>query len=293
MKPLSGISTIIDHYDALLLDLWGVVHDGSHLYPGVHAVIEKLHAAGKKIIFVSNAPRRAKKVIAVLTSLGVERELYEEAISSGEVGYQWLQSVTPAQAGVQIAGMDSGFRRNDDKRWGKNYYYIGPSKDADILDGLDYRRVDDLKETDFLLNVGFGSEEQSSEDVMPLLRAAKAQQLPMLCLNPDLEVVKQTGEIFPCAGVIARDYERLNGEVKYFGKPYKEIYEWCADKLGKGKILAIGDSISTDIKGACDFGIDSVLVTGGILKKKSADEIEAMCVAQNVAPTFIAPNLSW
>jgi HAD superfamily hydrolase (TIGR01459 family) len=274
MKTLPGLSAIIDHYDALLLDLWGVVHDGTQLYPGVHEVMTTLRAQKKKIIMVSNAPRRSVKASAVLTKLGIEPALYDHVITSGELGFQWVAS-----------GACS---------WGKRYYYIGPSKDADVLEGLDYTRADDLKEADFLLNVGFGSEEEQADDLKPLLRAAKALALPMLCLNPDLEVVKITGERFACAGVLANDYERMGGKVTYFGKPFPAVYDYCLKllTLPKNKILAIGDGIATDIAGAIDFGIDAVLITGGIFKKDE-HAIEELCHKHHAVPQFVMPHLQW
>ncbi|MGE0754235.1 MAG: TIGR01459 family HAD-type hydrolase [Alphaproteobacteria bacterium] len=273
MKYINSLSSIIDSYDALILDLWGVVHDGTHLYPGILEVLRELKAAGKKVIFLSNAPRRAHKVVAVLEQLGVGSALYQEAMSSGEMGYRWLAQ---------------------ELRWGPDYYYIGPSKDADVVDGLEYKRLDDIKLADFLLNVGFGSEEQNSDDWMPLLRAAKGQSLPMLCLNPDLEVVKQSGERFACAGELAGRYAQLGGEVKWFGKPYPEVYDYCLHALGttKERVLAIGDSLHTDIQGAVDADIDCVLVTGGILKPQ-AHRIEELCREHQLAPDFIMPELLW
>lgn len=270
----SSSHSLTEKYDLFLLDLWGVVHDGSHLYPGVKEVLEKLRAAGKKVIFISNAPRRSHKVKAVLNELGVGEELYLDAVSSGEVGYQWLASGKAP--------------------WGKQYFYIGPGKDADVLDGLDYVRVDDVKAADFLLNVGFGSEEQTSDDFSMLLRAAKGLSLPMLCLNPDLEVVKITGQRFPCAGVLGREYERLGGEVTWFGKPYTAIYDYCEGEAHgtKERTLAVGDSIHTDIAGGQDYGIDTLLITGGILKQESETRIAEMCLAQGVRPTYIAPSLA-
>jgi HAD superfamily hydrolase (TIGR01459 family) len=302
MKPLSNLSTIIGHYDALLLDLWGVVHDGSHLYSGVHDALVNLRKQNKKIIFVSNAPRRAKKAVVVLSQLGVEESLYDHIITSGELGYQWLA------AGKAL--------------WGKRYYYIGPGKDADVLNGLEYQRVNDIKQADFLLNVGFGSEEDSAEDWQPLLRASQAAGLPMLCLNPDFEVVKISGERFACAGVLAADYEKLGGKVKYFGKPFADVYACCMELLfpyplegegqgggqlksakephppapslkGRGRILAIGDGIATDIAGAVRAGIDSVLVTGGIIKKESPEAVEALCRKHNAMPNYVMPGLLW
>jgi HAD superfamily hydrolase (TIGR01459 family) len=276
MHHLTNLSTVIDNYDALLLDLWGVVHDGTHLYPGVREALEKLREQNKKIIFVSNAPRRAKKAAAVLSQLGIETALYDNVVTSGELGYQWLA--------------------DGNASWGKRYFYIGPGKDMDVLDGLDCRRADDIKQSDFLLNVGFGSEEESAEDWTNLLRAAKSAKLPMLCLNPDFEVVKISGERFACAGVLAADYEKLGGEVKYFGKPFPEVYAKCMEwfkPVQKSKVLAIGDGIATDIAGAVAANIDAMLITGGIIKKESPEQVEALCRKLNAVPKYVMPALVW
>jgi HAD superfamily hydrolase (TIGR01459 family) len=309
MQHITGLSTVINGYDALLLDLWGVIHDGSELYPGVHDALVQLRGAGKKIIFLSNAPRRASKVKTALTGLGIEPALYDGVVSSGEAGYHYLAQ----------------------NRLG-HYYYMGPDKDADVLDGLDYLRVDDLKAASFILNFGFGSEEQSTGDMTPVLRAARLLALPMLCLNPDLEVVKITGQRFPCAGVLAHAYQDMGGEVVWFGKPYAEVYDYSMQLLtspsplegegrgggvssmdallkipphpnpppqggrgyaGKPRILAIGDSLETDIPGALHYGIDCALVTGGILKEKTVSEIEGLCRELRLEPTYIMPRLAW
>lgn len=273
MQSIKNLAAIADKYDLFLLDLWGVVHDGTHLYDGVQEALVFLHAKNKKVIFLSNAPRRSHKVKAVLKSLGVGEEYYLDAVSSGEVGYQWLA---------------------DGKApWGKRYFYIGPAKDADVLDGLDYIRVDDLKQADFLLNVGFGSEEQTTSDFTMLLRAAKSQGTPMLCLNPDLEVVKITGERFPCAGVIGRQYEAMGGAVTWFGKPYPEVYEYCLEEahVEKSRMIMVGDSLETDIPGGQNYGIDTLLITGGILKHESQARIAEMCLAAGLRPTYTAPSL--
>ncbi len=270
MKPISGLSAVAPQYDALILDLWGVVHDGTHLYEGVHDTLVRLRDAGKKIIFLSNAPRRATKVESVLNSLGVSSDLYDHVLSSGEMGYQWLSS------GKHTVG--------------KRYYYIGPDKDLDILDGLDFTRVDDIKDADFLLNVGFGSEAQSTDDWMPLLRAARALKLSMLCLNPDLEVVKITGERFPCAGVIGRAYQNMGGLVTWFGKPFPAVYDRCMQWLSpleKQRVLAVGDSLDTDIPGAVRYEMDCLLVTGGILKQEKPETIDAMVRKIGLVPNYV------
>lgn len=276
MQPIAGIAAIAGRYDGFILDLWGVIHDGSHLYPGVHETLERLRAHGKKIIMLSNAPRRVKKVVAVLHQLGIEPALYDHVLSSGEAGYHWLASGKAP--------------------FGRRYYYIGPAKDLDVLDGLDFRRVDELKEADFLLNVGFGSEGQNNDDWQPLLRAARALGLPMVCLNPDLEVVRISGERAACAGVQAQSYQNMGGEVIWFGKPYRAVYEECMQvfaPIPKPRIIAIGDSLETDIPGAAAFGIDSVLVTGGLLKAARAGEVEAMCRKAGLSPAYVIPHFNW
>jgi HAD superfamily hydrolase (TIGR01459 family) len=278
MKQLFSLFPIADHYDAILMDLWGVVHDGSQLYPGVRGALENLHKQNKSVIMLSNAPRRAFKAEIVLKRLGIPAEWYKAVVTSGEVGYQWIKD-----------GKSS---------WGKRFYYIGPEgtrewTDADILDGLDYTRVPALKDTDFLLNVGFGSEHESPGSWHNLLSVAKDAGLPMLCLNPDFEVVKITGERYACAGVLAADYEGMGGTVKYFGKPFGDVYKHCLGMLhtSKKRILAIGDGIATDIAGATNFGIDSVLVTGGIIKK--SDNVEELCRKYNAVPNYVMPQLAW
>lgn len=273
MKILPSISSIIPNYDAFLLDLWGVVHDGTQLYDGVRETLVALKKADKQVVFISNAPRRAARVASVLTELGIEPALYDYIVSSGEVGFHWLES--------------------GKSPWGNHYYLIAAEKDKGLLDNLNFEQVDELKNADFILNLGFGTEEQTSEDYAPTLQAAAKLNIPMLCLNPDLEVIKISGGRFPCAGALAKDYIALGGKVKSFGKPYPEVYEYAHKLLGgidKKQILAVGDSLETDIPGAKQFGVDCVLVTSGILKGHEIAEIKEMCGSLDLHPTYLLPQ---
>ncbi len=280
MQFVSHLSSIAPDFDALLLDLWGCVHDGTNLYPDALYCIEQAYKAGKRIIFLSNAPRRATKAQAVLDQLGVSSSLYTTIVTSGEVGFQALKTGA--------------------LNFGTAYYFVGAPHDASVLHGLDCVRVDNIAQAEFILNCGFGTEGQSSEDISGLLADAAARSLPMLCLNPDLEVVKITGERFLCAGVIARDYIMLGGKVQYFGKPYPQVYDYSMHLLAptpRTRILAIGDSLHTDVLGANNAHIASTLVTGGILKQtfhgKSEAEIEAFLLSQDTHPTYVIPALRW
>lgn len=280
MQFLPGLSPLAASYQGFLLDLWGVLHDGTMLYEGTIECLARLRAQDKRIVFLSNAPRRTRKVTAVLEKLGVPELLYDGVLSSGEVGWQML-----------CEGMLD---------FGPLYLYIGPERDADVLDGLPYWTVTDVREADFLLNVGFGSEEQSMDAWEPLLATAAARGLPMLCLNPDMEVVKITGERYPCAGVIARTYEGLSGKVVYCGKPYPEVYRRALELLGPcepGEVLAVGDGLHTDVLGAQRFGLASALVSGGILHQELGDvddvELRAYLARQDVQPDYVLPGLRW
>lgn len=276
MQSLPGMAALSARYDAYILDLWGVIHDGSQLYPGVKKTLEELRGLGKRIVFLSNAPRRAAKVERVLNQLGIAPSLYDGVVSSGEAGYQWLAS---AKHGL-----------------GKRYFYIGPEKDLDVLDGLSFERVVHVEDADFVLNVGFGSEEADDDHHDEELIQAAGRKLPMLCLNPDLEVVKISGERFPCAGVLAHAYERMGGRVVWFGKPHAQVYGSSLEALRPvppERVLAVGDSLDTDIPGALGVGMDCVLVRGGILKALSERELERRCRAMSLVPTYVLPSFSW
>lgn len=249
IKITESFAPLALQYDAFLLDLWGVVHDGTAMYPGAAQCLQMLYEAGKPVVIISNAPRRAAKAQAVLDTLGVPRNYYRAIYTSGEVAFRVMQEGEFA--------------------FGRNYLFIGPDRDRDVLKETICQEVQSLENADFLLNVGFGSEQDEVADVSDLLSKAKDFELPMLCLNPDLHVVKITGERYECAGVIAKAYRQMGGKVHYFGKPYLDIYERALLELpgiDKSRILAIGDGPDTDIHGACAAGIDSLLITGGIMK---------------------------
>jgi HAD superfamily hydrolase (TIGR01459 family) len=241
---------VFSQYNAFIVDLWGVVHDGDTLYNGVQEAIVGLQQAGKQVIFLSNAPRRADKAREKLSQLGIAPESYLDVLTSGEAAYEFLKSTT---------------------KWGQKYFFLGPDKDADLLDGLDYIQTQELIDCDFILNVGVYDDFAPIEQLQPMLEAAAAYNKPMICANPDMVVVKKNGDRLNCAGLAAEAFESFGGEVKYFGKPYPEVYELACGKFDDvpiQKICAIGDNLDTDILGGNRAGIATVLVTGGILKDR-------------------------
>lgn len=249
MHFYDSIFPVASHYDGFIIDLWGVIHDGSALYPGVKETLATLKDAKKKILFLSNAPRRAAEVIAVLKELGITEQMYDHVLSSGEVAYAMLSAMPP-----------------------KRLYYIGLPKDEHIMHGLIHPRVERVEDAEIFLISGFTSFTQPMSEVEPVLQAAQAKNIPALCINPDREVVKITGERFLCGGAIAEAYEERGGEVGYIGKPYSQVYEQALALLGlpARKVLAIGDNLFTDILGAELAGIPSLLIAGGVLKEELA-----------------------
>ncbi len=248
---LTGLREIAPRYDGFILDLWGVLHDGSAPFPGVLDALARLKSAGKRLAVLSNAPRRAALVASRMAEIGIPPELYDHVHSSGEEAWQHL-------------------KRRDDPFYaslGRRCYHIGPARDDNMLEGIDLERVADIAAAAFILNTGpaWGWEETVA-DYEKLLQAARARDVPMVCANPDLVVVHE-GRPAICAGALAQRYEALGGRVRWHGKPFPSVYQTCFALLGiaeRRRILAVGDSLRTDIAGAAAAGIDSVLVTGGI-----------------------------
>ena len=285
---LSSIAPLAEQYDGFILDLWGVIHDGTQLYPNVKECLEALRTQNKKIIFLSNAPRRAKTVQEALERMDITDNLYDKIITSGETTYQCL------------ADSNASFFKTS----GKNYFYIGLEKDHNILAGLDYSEVKNPKDAQFLLLAHSYYDNQPYGELLPLLEQCKKQNIPALCINPDMEVVRMGGQRVYCAGELAAQYEKMGGKVIYFGKPHTAVYEACFQTfagMDKSRIVAVGDNLATDIAGAAHAGIKSVLVTGGILSdvlgKLSPEQYTAKCQglfkSTKTTPDYIVPTLSY
>lgn len=279
MKHIDGIRDIAAPYDGFIIDLWGVMHDGMALYPRARDALAFLHEQRKPVVFLSNAPRRADKAQVILERLGIAREQYDTVVTSGEVAFTLLQQG----------------KLNDALQGGRHYYYLGPGKDEDVLDGLPVcHAVSDPAAADFILNAGFEQDFQPEAEIEPTLQRLLAHRLPLLCINPDIEVVKQDGTRMYCAGRVAARYAALGGTVRYIGKPHPEVYAACLAALGApARVLCIGDNLHTDIKGAAAQGFDSLLITGGILKTEQggcpdAATLAHLCDQAAARPDYVA-----
>lgn len=285
IERYSNISAIAEHYDAFLVDLWGVIHDGIETYDGAADCLKAMQQAGKKVIFLSNAPRRSSKAIEKLEELNIPAHLYDRVITSGEITHHYIRSGT------------HGF--------GKKYLMIGPERDNGLLDGTDYQRVGNPADADFVVVTGFNNDDSNIDSIVPILENALDHNLPMICANPDLVVVRKNGKRDLCAGKIAEQYEIMGGTLRQFGKPYPEVYNHALTFLTDtyiSRIAAIGDSLETDIRGANGKSIDAYLIPGGILGEHlgvehgqlpDADRLQSLCDSYRVFPKAVLPAFVW
>ncbi len=286
---IAGLSEVIDAYDALILDLWGVVHDGVRLYPQVPETLARLRDAGRHTLLLSNAPRRAYALVEAMTGMGLDRGLYGAVMSSGEAVHRAL-----------LARDDPFFAA-----LGRRCLHIGPERDRNIFEGLDLSLAADPAAADFVLNTGPWSLEETVADYEVQLRACAAAGLPMVCANPDLVVIRE-GRAVICAGALARRYEELGGRVAYRGKPDPAIYDDCMallEGVDRRRVLAVGDAFHTDIAGAANAGIDAVLVTSGIHAEEmgvgawgeppAPERLRAAVARHGQRPLAAIPALRW
>ncbi len=250
LRLIGGVSELAPRYDGFILDLWGVVHDGVAPLPGAIECLRSLIAGGKRVVLLSNAPRRADDVARRVAAIGVPAGLYHHVMSSGEEAWQHLE-------------------RRDDPFYtalGRRCLHIGSERDLEIREGLALEFVATAAEAEFILNTGPAGWDDSIEDYELMLRGALTRDLPMVCANPDL-VVMYGARLALCAGALAKWYEEAGGRVRWHGKPFPSVYDYCLGLLGiedRSTILAVGDSLRTDIAGAAGAGIDSLLIAGGI-----------------------------
>lgn len=289
-RLLDGMRKLAPDYDGVILDLWGVVHDGAAPFPGVLDCMQRLGAAGTRIVLLSNAPRRADDVVRRIERIGVPRALYHGVMSSGEECWQYLNKrEDPFYAAL-----------------GRRCLHLGSDRDLEMRDGLDLDFVESIGAADFILNTGPAGWDDTLADYEPILIAARARGLPMVCANPDLVVIHD-GKPALCAGALAEDYERLGGKVRWHGKPDPSVYLSCLELLGvvDGRgILVVGDSLRTDIAGAARAGLDSLLIAGGVHAAEfgvGQDEVDGLDLGRvsvalaedGLQPIAVMPRFVW
>jgi HAD superfamily hydrolase (TIGR01459 family) len=277
-------SALAPHYDVVLADVWGVIHNGLAAFPETIDALTRFRQGGGTVILITNAPRPAEIVLRFLDKLAVPPTVFDGIVTSGDV------------TRATIMG-----------RSRQSIFHIGPERDHGLFHQLDVRFAP-LQSADYCVCSGlFDDTRETAEDYRDLLTRMRSRGLFMLCANPDL-VVERGEELVYCAGAVADLYEHLGGEVLWAGKPHRLIYQQAlaeaeqrrGNKVPLHRVLAIGDSVRTDITGAARFGIDSLFVTGGIHAEELGERhdpdpaaMDRIFAAAGVGPTAVTRRLAW
>ena len=245
------MARLAGEYGGFIVDLWGVVHDGVTPLPGAVDCLAHLREAGKRVVLLSNAPRRSAAAQAAMRAMGIPDALYDALLTSGEAAHIALRDRSdPWYAAL-----------------GRRVFHLGPERDRNVMEGLDLEPVAAPAEAEFVLNTGPDDHRQNHTvaDFEDTLRECARHRLRMICANPDLEVIRGGVRVI-CAGALAARYAELGGEVRSLGKPDPAIYAPVMEMLGteKPRTLAVGDALRTDIAGAKAAGVASCWVLGGI-----------------------------
>lgn len=243
-----GLADLAPRYRALLCDVWGVVHDGMRAHIGATQALADYRRQGGIVVLITNAPRPKADVVEQLDRFGVPRNAYDDIVTSGDAA----RHVLAARPGVRI-------------------YHVGPERDLNIYFGLDVDFGDE-DDCELVSCTGlFDDENETPDDYQESFAAWKARGVPMLCVNPDI-VVERGDRLIWCAGALAERYREKGGETIIVGKPYAPIYETALERVAaiaggpvpKSAVLAVGDGIDTDIRGAVGQEIDALFISGGI-----------------------------
>ncbi len=278
MRAIAGLSELVADYDAVLSDVWGVVHNGEHAYEPAAVALRGFRERGGKVVLITNSPRPREDVLAQFNDIGVSGGICDSIVTSGDVTRELVR---------QVAG---------------DVYHIGPPRERSFFDGLDVSFVD-LETAKTIVCTGLVSDEvETPEDYRPLLSRGVKRRLPMICANPDI-VVERGDRMIWCAGALARLYGELGGEVRLAGKPHKPIYDVAlaavAD-ISHKRVLCIGDGMPTDVAGAQAAGLDLLYISAGIHAAEYGpadapdhDRLAAFVKQQGVTPVATMPRLVW
>jgi HAD superfamily hydrolase (TIGR01459 family) len=272
-------------YDVLLCDVWGVIHNGLAAFPAACETLTRFRKRGGTAILITNAPRSGEAVARILDRLGVPRDAYDAIVSSGDVTRGIVASRLP-----------------------QTVFHLGPQRDLSIFTGLDVKFAP-LEKADYVVCSGlFDDTTETPESYREMLAAMRSRALFMVCANPDI-VVERGDTLVYCAGALADAYAGLGGQVLYCGKPHAPIYDAALATVAalrggaapeRERVLAIGDSVRTDLKGAAAFGLDYMFVTSGIHAEQYGSReapdlaaLNAIFTAAGVAPKAVMRALAW
>jgi len=240
----AGLKSIFKEYETFIIDLWGVMHNGINLHPAAIEVLRNLKKNDKEFFLISNAPRPRNSVAKFLKKLNMEEKYFNHIYTSGDASIEALKL----------------------KKFGNKFFHIGPARDFDLFIDFKINKVNSIEESEYLLCTGLFDFEKNNLDYYSKF-LEKHIDKKLICTNPDLIVHRGDLEEY-CAGTVAKIFRSLGGSVIYYGKPYPDIYKNCIKD--KKKVLAIGDNLNTDIKGANLMNYHSLFILNGVHKKEFA-----------------------
>jgi HAD superfamily hydrolase (TIGR01459 family) len=282
LRFVERLRDVTNGVDVLLSDIWGVVHNGLEAFPEACEALHTFRSRGGTVVLITNAPRPANSVQRQLRKLNVADETYDAIVSSGDLTRHYVADHP-----------------------GRRVFWLGPGRDSSIYRGLD-AVLAPLEEADYLVCTGLLDDEtETADDYRPMMQKARERNLPFICANPDI-VVERGDRLVYCAGAIAELYRELGGEVIFYGKPHSPIYERAMQLAGerrrgkpvdRNRVLAIGDSVRTDLAGAHGFGIDCLFVTRGIHSEEfeGIDQLDPVSVKELFGhpPKALIRELRW
>ncbi|MBR0777675.1 TIGR01459 family HAD-type hydrolase [Bradyrhizobium diazoefficiens] len=276
-----SLRELVTNVDVVLSDIWGVVHNGLESFPEACEALHTYRSRGGTVILITNAPRPADSVQRQLRKLGVADETYDAIVSSGDLTRLYVA-----------------------EHPGRKMFWLGPERDNSIYRGLPAVTAP-LEQADYIVCTGlYDDETETPEDYRGMMLQARERKLTLVCANPDI-VVERGDRLIYCAGAIAELYRELGGEVIFYGKPHRPIYERAMALAGerqghpidRKKVLAIGDSVRTDLTGAREFGIDCLFVTRGIHSEEfeGLDQLDPASVLELFGhpPKALMRELKW
>jgi HAD superfamily hydrolase (TIGR01459 family) len=266
---IEGLRSIADIYDLFYIDLWGVIHNGIKLHEKAIIALNELSKMNKDFVLLTNAPRPNKTVQNFLEKMGMDEKIRNHVFTSGEAALSYLKKLNQSD----------------------KFFHIGPPRDFDLFNDLKTNQSKVIGDSQYLLCTGLYEDRDNDLNYYKNF-LDKHTNKKMICTNPDLIVDRgNTREL--CAGSVAMIFEKMGGEVVYFGKPYPEVYNQSIDNFKK-KILSIGDNLNTDIKGANLLNYESLLITNGVHKQEIKDkDIEVVSKQYEVIVNYMQSDLKW
>ncbi len=275
-QSISGLGQIAQDYDALLCDIWGVIHNGRIPFHEACEALERFRGERGPVVLISNSPRPSVAIPEQFAEIGVPGELWDAIVTSGDATIDELSRRAPGPA-----------------------FKLGPDRDDRIYENIEMN-FSQLGDAAFISCTGlFDDDNETPDDYVELLTEARDMGIPLVCANPDVQV-KRDGKLIYCGGALAKLYEKLGGEVVYAGKPHEPIYRlsraWLEEVMGyaptQDRVLAIGDNIFTDLLGAQTEGYDCLFVADG-LYADTQEKLTGLLKEHGIIARYMAPKLNW